>query len=111
MLSSIGRDSRIIQAHMCPREQRLKVRYSQLVDFSYFTPELRDMFLRWLLCDPITEPKPLEDGSEPSASEVGDTAPQLTASEATSSLPSAGFEENLANGFARLSTRSTIMVA
>lgn len=72
MLSVIGRDARIIQAHMCTHERRLKVRYSQMCDFSYYTPQQRDTFLRWLLCDPVTRPRPIADEDERSATRTGD---------------------------------------
>jgi hypothetical protein len=86
LLSIIGRTARIIQAHMCPQDQRLKVRYSQLFDFSHDTSVKKDLFLRWLLCDPVTETKPMSDGDDLPTSPAGDTAPQLTPFNATHSL-------------------------
>ena len=83
LLSVIGRDAKIIQAHMCPYQQRLKVRSSQLFDFSYHTPAQRDGFLRWLLSDPITETKPIAGAEERSISPTRDTVPQVTVSTAT----------------------------
>jgi hypothetical protein len=67
MLSVIGQNARIIQAHVCTREQRLKVRYSQLCDLSYYTPVQIDPFVRWLLSDPITETKPIAEAAERAA--------------------------------------------
>ena len=78
LLSVIGRTARIIQAHMYPQDQRLKVRYSQLFDFSHNTSVKKDLFLRWLLCDPVTESKPMSDGDTLPTSPAGDTAPHLT---------------------------------
>ena len=84
MLSVVGREARIIQAHICPYELRLKVRYSQLVDFTFPHPSERDIFLRWLFSDPVPETKPIEDIEEQPISPAGDTAPQVTAFMATS---------------------------
>jgi hypothetical protein len=78
MLSILGRSARIIQAHMCPEEQRLKVRYSQRFDFCHNASAKKDLFLRWLLSDPVTEMKPMSDGHDLSTSPAGDTAPMLT---------------------------------
>ena len=78
MLSVLGRSARIIQAHMCPEEQRLKVRYSQRFDFCHKPFFKKDLFLRWLLSDPVTEMKPMSDGHDLPTSQAGDTAPLLT---------------------------------
>jgi hypothetical protein len=78
MLSVLGRYARIIQAHMCPEEQRLKVRYSQRFDFCHNTSIKKDLFLRWLLSDPVTPMKPMLDGDDLPTSPAGDTAPLLT---------------------------------
>ena len=64
IVSIIERDARIIQAQMCSQDQRLKVRYSQLFDFTYNAPTQRDLGLRWLLSDPIGEMKPIADGAK-----------------------------------------------
>lgn len=72
---------------MCPEEQRLKVRYSHLSDFSYDTSVKRDLVLRWLLSDPVTETKPMSDGDDRPMGPAGDTAPQLTAFNVTQSPP------------------------
>jgi hypothetical protein len=81
----MGRRARVVQAHMCPQEQRLKVRYSQLFDFTHPNPQQTDLVVRWLLSDPITETKPPSDGAEQSTSPGGDTAPQVVAFNATES--------------------------
>jgi hypothetical protein len=78
MVSVLGRSARIIQAHMCPETQRLKVRYSQRFDFCHNASVKRDLFLRWLLSDPVTEMKPMSEGHDLLTSPAGDTAPLLT---------------------------------
>ena len=110
MLSVIGRDARIIQAHICPNEQRLKVRYSQPFDFSHYTPTQRDLFIRWLMSDPITETKPPADVEERPASPAGTTAPQLKASEAMSSRPRALYDHELPIIAPRMSNTAAVMV-
>lgn len=95
LFSVIGRSARIIQAHMCPREQRLKVRYSQMFDFSNNTLVKRDLFTRWLFCDPIAEMNPLTEGLPLPIKPVGDTAPLLRAAKATRSSPSTRRDEDL----------------
>ncbi len=111
MLSVIGRDARIIQAHICPNEQRLKVRYSQLFDFSHYTTTQRDLFIRWLMSDPITETKPLADVEERPTTPEGTTAPQLKASEATSSRPRTLYCQELTIVAPRMSSTAAIVVA
>jgi hypothetical protein len=37
MLSTHGSKARIVQAHMCPEQKRLQVRYSELFDFRNLT--------------------------------------------------------------------------
>lgn len=80
---------------MCPREQRLKVRYSQMFDFSNNTLVKRDLFTRWLFCDPIAEMNPLTEGLPLPIKPVGDTAPLLRAAKATRSSPSTRRDEDL----------------
>jgi hypothetical protein len=63
---------------MCPEEQRLKVRYSQRFDFCHNASAKKDLFLRWLLSDPVTEMKPMSEGHDLATSPAGDTAPLLT---------------------------------
>lgn len=109
MLSVIGRNARIIQAHVCTREQRLKLRYSQLCDLSYNTPVQIDPFVRWLLSDPITETKPIAEATERPISPAGDTAPQVTTYEATKSPLSARYCKDLPIGFA--ATSATMHIA
>lgn len=108
MLSIIGREARIIQAHICPREQRLKVRYSQLFDFSHYTSTQRDLFIRWLMSDPIAETKPLADVEERPTTSADTIAPQLKASEATSSRP---YDQELLGSAPRMSGAATVVVA
>ncbi len=95
MLSVIGRHARIIQAHMCPNDQRLKVRYGQLSDFSYHTPAQSDLFLRWILSDPITETKPMPHHQDIAITPTDDTAPKVTATEATRSPRGSKYYDNL----------------
>jgi hypothetical protein len=108
MLSVIGRNARIIQAHVCTREQRLKLRYSQLCDLSYYTPVQIDPFVRWLLSDPITETKPIAEAAERPISPAGDTAPQLAAFDATKSPSTARCHEDFPNCFTAMSTKTSI---
>ena len=61
--------ARIIQAHVCLHEQRLKVRYSQLYNFR---------FLRWILSNPLLEPKAQPDVDETPSGPPGDTSPHVT---------------------------------
>ena len=111
MLSVIGQDARIIQAHICPTEQRLKVRYSQLFDFGDYTPAQRDLFIRWLMSDPITKTKPLADIEERPKTQAGTTAPQLKASGAMSSRPRTLYDQELPIVAPRMSNTAAVMVA
>lgn len=64
---------------MCPQENRLKVRHGQLFDFTDCQQAQMDLFMRWLLSDPISELNMFSDESESDLnSPAGDTAPQLT---------------------------------
>jgi hypothetical protein len=48
-------EARLIQAHIAPVEQRIKLRYSQLFDFDYCPrEETLDLFTRWLLSEPLS---------------------------------------------------------
>jgi hypothetical protein len=98
---------------MCPNEQRLKVRCSQLFDFSYYTPAQRDLFIRWLLSEPITERKPTADGEEQPTSPAGETAPQLTTFGATKDQGKTRCSENLLDASMPMSMSmgTTIMVS
>ena len=111
MLSVIGRDARIIQAHICPNEQRLKVRYSQLFDFSHYTPTQRDLFIRWLMSDPIAETKPLADVEERPTTPAGTTAPQLKASETLNNPPRTLYDQELPIIAPRMSNTAAVMAA
>ncbi len=93
---------------MCPDEQRLKVRYSQLFDFSYYTTVERDLIIRWLMSDPITERKPTADGEKRPTCPRGDTAPHLTALECTKSPRTTSCYQDLPNDFAVLSMRAMV---
>lgn len=110
MLSIIGRTARIIQAHMYLSDKRLKVRYSQLFDFSYHTPVQRDLFLRWLLSDPIAAANPLSDGG-PTIASPGESAAQTTAIAATGSSRSTDHLDEFPKAFASMSTGAPIPVA
>ncbi|KAF7512834.1 hypothetical protein GJ744_011937 [Endocarpon pusillum] len=55
MLSIIGRETRLIQAHIVPEEQRVKVSYSQLFDFDHCPQqETLDLIWKWLLSEPVS---------------------------------------------------------
>ncbi|ERF73707.1 hypothetical protein EPUS_00961 [Endocarpon pusillum Z07020] len=55
MVSINGREARLIQAHIAPEEQRIKIRYSQLFDFDNSPQEeVLDLFVRWLLSKPLS---------------------------------------------------------
>jgi hypothetical protein len=95
MVSVMGRRARIVQAHMCSLEERLKVRCSQFLDFTHYTSLQPDLIVRWLLSDPIIETKPLSDGAERPTSPGGDTAPQLVAFDANSPRTSRCCEDYL----------------
>ncbi len=56
MLSIYGTKIRIVQAHMSPEQQRLQVRYSEFFDFRNQTKEWLDVFVRWLLSEPLAQP-------------------------------------------------------
>jgi hypothetical protein len=92
----------------CTREQRLKVRYSQLCDLSYYTPVQIDPFVRWFLSDPITKTKAIAEAAERPTSSAGDTAAQLTAFDATESPSTTRCYEDFPNGFAAISTMASI---
>jgi hypothetical protein len=78
VVSIIGRDARIIQADMCPQENRLKVRYSQLFDFSDCQQAQVDLFMGLFLSDPISRLDMFSEESESDLnSPAGDTASQL----------------------------------
>lgn len=110
MLSIIGRDARIIQAHMRPDEQRLKLRYGQLVDLSRHTPLERDIFLRWLLSEPVMDTELSVDDEERPLSPAGDTAPRLSASPAPAPQ-NQRCREDMPKDFAGLSVGAIISVA
>ena len=96
-VSIIGRFARVIQAHVCLEEQRLKVRYSQLFDFRDCSQHQMDLFLRWILSSPLVEPKLLVENDETQGTPFGDTAAQMvseTSSEATHLTPSECCEDN-----------------
>lgn len=111
MLSVMGRNARVIQAHMCLSEQRLKVRYTQLLDLSYYTPVQIDLFVRWLMSDPLSETKPIPDGTERPRNPAGDTAPQLTAFQVAESQSIIRHCGNLQGDFAAMSIRVMVPVA
>ncbi|KAF7508989.1 hypothetical protein GJ744_008545 [Endocarpon pusillum] len=55
MVSINGREARLIQAHIAPEEQRIKIRYSQLFDFDNCPQEeVLDLFARCLLSKPLS---------------------------------------------------------
>ncbi len=56
MFSIHGPKARLMQAHMSPDEDRLKLRHSELFDFCHLTQEWLDVFVRWMLNDPLMEP-------------------------------------------------------
>ncbi len=91
--------------------QWLKVRYSQMFNFSYHTPTQRDTFIQWLLSEPIIEKKPTDDEEQPPASPADDTAPQLTASTAVMSPPATSCRGELQNDLASTSMGATVLVA
>ncbi|KAF7514236.1 hypothetical protein GJ744_000006 [Endocarpon pusillum] len=67
MISIIHREARVIQAHLCPEERRLKVRYSQLFDFeSCPQQKTLDLLMRWLLSDPVKNGESSSDDKEDS---------------------------------------------
>jgi hypothetical protein len=53
MLSIYGSKTRIVQAHMSPKQQRLQVRYSKFFDFPNHTKEWLDICVRWFLNEPL----------------------------------------------------------
>ncbi len=110
ILSLIGRDARIIQAHFCPRDLRLKVRYSQLVDFSHYTTAQADLFTRWLLCEPLAEPQPPPDAEEPSKIHHSKRAPPEPALRHTTTLRSGIYDRGSLSCFGP-ATRAMIEVA
>ncbi len=74
MISVIGREARLVQAHIAPEEQRIKVRYSQLFDFDFCRQqETLDLFARWLLSDPRSADMP-SSSEEDESPEVPPTA-------------------------------------
>ena len=108
MVSIIGRDARVIQAHMCPIKHRLKVRYSQLLDFADCKQKQMDLFVRWLLNNPVSGPIPPCDKPESNFSPVGgDPAPWLTAFEAGGRCNEA--MRNFSSAW--MSMRPTVMIA
>jgi hypothetical protein len=80
LVSIIGRFARVIQAHVCLKDQRLKVRYSQLYDFDSCSQRQMDLFLRWILSSPLLEPQPQPEAEDPPGSSNGDTAPLVRSS-------------------------------
>lgn len=74
MVSINGREARLIQAHIAPEEQRIKVRYSQLFDFDNCSQEeVLDLFARWLLSKPLSPDTTSSQNKEPA--EMPRTAP------------------------------------
>jgi hypothetical protein len=60
MVSNNGREARLVQAHIAPEEQSMKIRYTQSFDFdSYSQDEILDGFTRWLLGEALSPDKAL----------------------------------------------------
>lgn len=141
MLSVIGRNARIIHAYICPDEQRLKVHYSQLFDFSHYTSAQADLFIRWLMSDPILPEKPISEGDilsqvdstpsqqscshdcvpklgatldeaeEPDDGSKGDKAPQVMVVETTRGPRSPRCDRDFLHASVEMSNTSMVMVA
>ena len=56
MLSIFGSKARIVQAHMSTERQRLQVRFSEFFDFHNLTKQWLDVFVRWMLNEPLLAP-------------------------------------------------------
>jgi hypothetical protein len=56
MFSLYGSKDRLVQAHMSPGSERLQVRYSEFFDFRELTQDWLDLFVRWVLNEPLVEP-------------------------------------------------------
>ena len=111
IVSIIGRDARIIQAHMCSQDQRLKVRCSQLFDFTYYSPGQRDLFLRWLLSDPIIDSKPTADGAKQSVGPTDDTTSPATVFKPEGSPLASSCGDDLQDEVVRMSLGVMVPVA
>jgi hypothetical protein len=74
VVTIIGLYARITQAHRCPVQRCLKVRYSQLVHFDPCTQEIMDLFVSWLLSRPLTNKELATDCDGGTLSITGDTA-------------------------------------
>lgn len=57
LLSVFDTNVRIVQAHMSPNSKRLQLRYSDFFDFRNLNQHYLDVFVRWLLNEPIPVPK------------------------------------------------------
>jgi len=56
MFSLYGSKCRLVQAHMSPESERLQVRYGDFFDFRELTQDWLDLFVRWVLSEPLAEP-------------------------------------------------------
>ncbi len=66
MVSIIGRTARVVEAYLSPEDDRIKIRYSQLVDFDDCPwAETLDLLAKWLLSDPLSR-NPSSSGEEDS---------------------------------------------
>jgi hypothetical protein len=54
MVSVINNAARVVYVYISLLQQHIKVRYTQLIDFDYYTDDLSDLFARWLLCEPVS---------------------------------------------------------
>lgn len=55
MVSVIGIEARLIQAHITSEGERIQVRYSQLFNFERCPKqETLELFVRWLLSEPLS---------------------------------------------------------
>jgi hypothetical protein len=105
MVSTTGRYARITQAHKCPVQRRLKVRYSQLVHFDPCTQETMDLFVSWLLSRPLTNKGIATDCDGGTPSITGDTVPSV---KATTSPPPGASALGLATERPNLLLRSVV---
>jgi hypothetical protein len=76
LFSILDTKVRLIQAHMCPAQRRLKVSSSQLFEFGDCSQETMDLFVRWLLCDPVGTTTIMGDEVTPAPHPSVNVAPQ-----------------------------------
>ena len=103
MVSINGREARLIQAHLAPAEQRIKIHYSQLFDFDNCPQEeVLDLFARWLLSEPLSPDTASSQNKEtaamPSTASLEVPSPMTPAHQAPSTPRAGRIREGLVVG-------------